>query len=169
MPGGGAGARLSDARRPLFLASGAAMFVFGITLAALGALFGLPETRARLHVDLAQQGDIFFTLYLGVFVSTILVGPIIDSFGNKVVLTVSVTLVVAGLLGFWVAGSFVSAIVAAFVLGLGGGGLNTSANALVADLYPELRGTMLNLLGVFYGCGAVLIVVASRYLLPVGI
>src|SRR5438093_2594304 len=89
IPGRGAGARLSDARRPLFLASGAAMFVFGITLAALGALFGLPETRGRLHVDLAQQGDIFMLLYAGVFVSTIIVGPIIDSFGNKTVLTTS--------------------------------------------------------------------------------
>jgi len=145
------------------------MFVFGITLAALGALFGLPETRDRLHVDLAQQGDIFLTLYLGVFVSTIIVGPIIDSFGNKIVLAISAALVVAGLLGFLVAGSFVSALSSSFVLGFGGGGLNTAANALVADLYPDRRGAMLNLLGVFYGCGAVLIVVASKVLLPVGI
>ena len=145
------------------------MFVFGITLAALGALFGLPETRGRLHVDLAQQGDIFLTLYAGVFFSTIIVGPIIDSFGNKTVLTTSAALVVAGLLCFLVAGSFVSALSSAFLLGFGGGGLNTAANALVADLYPQQRGAMLNLLGVFYGCGAVLIVVASKYLLPVGI
>jgi len=145
------------------------MFLVGITLAALGALFGLPETRERLHVDLAQQGDIFLALYLGVFASTIIVGPIIDSFGNKIVLTTSAALVVAGLLGFSVAGSFLVAMPVAFILGFGGGGLNTASNALVADLYPGQRGTMLNLLGVFYGFGAVLIVVASRYLLPVGI
>ena len=80
------------------------MFVFGITLAALGALFGMAEVRERIHVDLAQQGDIFLMLYFGVFVSTIIVGPIIDSFGNKIVLIVSAILVVAGLLGFSVAG-----------------------------------------------------------------
>jgi MFS transporter, FHS family, glucose/mannose:H+ symporter len=133
------------------------MFVFGITLAILGALFGLPQMRERIHADLAQQGDIFLMLYFGIFVSTIIVGPIIDSFGNKIVLTASAFGVVAGLLGFWVAGSFVVAMAAAFVLGFGGGGLNTASNALVADLYAENRGAMLNLLGVFFGFGALFI------------
>ena len=144
-------------RRPLFFAACAGMFVFGITLAILGALFGLPLMRERIHADLAQQGDIFLMLYLGIFVSTVIVGPIIDSFGNKIVLTTSAFLVVAGLLSFLVAGSFLSAMAAAFVLGFGGGGLNTASNALVADLYSENRGAMLNLLGVFFGFGALFI------------
>ena len=144
-------------RRPLFFAACAGMFVFGITLAILGALFGLPLMRERIHADLAQQGDIFLMLYLGIFVSTVIVGPIIDSFGNKIVLTTSAFFVVAGLLGFLVAGSFLSAMAAAFVLGFGGGGLNTASNALVADLYSENRGAMLNLLGVFFGFGALFI------------
>jgi MFS transporter, FHS family, glucose/mannose:H+ symporter len=46
---------------------------------------------------------------------------------------------------------------AAFILGFGGGGLNTAANALVADLYAGNRGAMLNLLGVFFGFGALFI------------
>src|SRR5438552_5831693 len=144
-------------RRPLFFATCAGMFVFGITLAILGALFGLPLMRERIHADRAQQGDIFLMLYFGIFVSTIIVGPIIDSFGNKIVLTFSAALVVAGLLGFSVAGSFALAMAAAFVLGFGGGGLNTASNALVADLYSENRGAMLNLLGVFFGFGALFI------------
>ena len=98
-------------RRPLFIAASAGMFVFGITLAILGALFGLPAMRERIHADLAQQGDIFLALYLGIFVSTIIVGPIIDSFGNKIVLIVSAVGVVAGLLGFIVAASFVTSMV----------------------------------------------------------
>src|SRR5207248_10216215 len=127
------------ARRTLFFGACAGMFVFGITLAILGALFGLPQMRERIHADLAQQGDIFLMLYLGIFVSTLIVGPIIDSFGNKIVLIVSADGVVAGLLGFIVAASFVPSTVAAFVHGFGGGGLNTAANALVADLYAENR------------------------------
>ncbi len=110
------------------------MFVFGIVLAILGALFGLPQMRERIHADLAQQGDIFLMLYFGIFVSTIIVGPIIDTFGNKIVLTVSAASVVAGLLGFSVAASFVLAMTSAFVLGFGGGGLNTAANA-----FPRTR------------------------------
>src|SRR6266550_3948951 len=146
-----------NSRRSLFIAASAGMFVFGITLAILGALFGLPAMRERIHADLAQQGDIFLALYLGIFVSTIIVGPVIDSFGNKIVLIVSAVGVVAGLLGFIVAASFVTAMIAAFVLGFGGGGLNTAANALVADLYADNRGAMLNLLGVFFGFGALFI------------
>ena len=116
------------------------MFLTGITLAILGALFGLTT-----HVKPAEQGDILLILYLGFLVSTIFVGPVIDSFGNKVVMLVSAICVLAGLLGPF-----------AFLLGLGGGGLNTASNALVADLYPEKRGAMLNLVAVFFGLGAFL-------------
>src|SRR6266446_5928808 len=72
-----------NSRRPLFIAASAGMFVFGNTLAILGVLFGLPAMRGRIHADLAQQGDVFLMLYLGIFVSTIIVGPIIDSFRSE--------------------------------------------------------------------------------------
>lgn len=144
-------------RNRLFAGACAAMFVFGIVLAILGALFGLPAMRERLGVTLVQQGDIFLALFFGVFLSTIIAGPTIDSFGNKVVLTVSAALVTIALVMFASASSFVSALAAAAILGFGGGGLNTSSNALVADIYPENRGTMLNIVGMFFGFGALFI------------
>jgi FHS family glucose/mannose:H+ symporter-like MFS transporter len=144
-------------RTQLFWGACAGMFVFGIVLAILGTLFGLPEMRERLTIDLAQQGDIFLALYFGVFVSTVVVGPVIDSWGNKPVLVTSAILVALALVLFSTAHSFAAAIVAAFVLGFAGGGLNTSSNALVADLYVENRGAMLNLLGTFFGVGALFI------------
>lgn len=144
-------------RRQLFAAACAGIFVFGIVLAILGTLFGLPEMRERLGIDLAQQGDIFLMLFLGVFLSTLVVGPVIDSFGNKLVLTIAAALVAVALTLFSMATSFLSAAVAGFLLGVGGGGLNMSANALVSDLYAEDRGAMLNLLGTFFGFGALFI------------
>ncbi|HSP15200.1 MAG TPA: MFS transporter [Thermoanaerobaculia bacterium] len=144
-------------RNRLFLGACAAMFVFGIVLAILGALFGLPAMRERLGVTLVQQGDIFLALFFGVFLSTIVVGPMIDSFGNKIVLTISAALVTIALVVFAYVHSFPGAMLAAVILGFGGGGLNTSANALVADLYPENRGPMLNVLGTFFGFGALFI------------
>ena len=147
----------TDARRPLFAAACAGMFVFGIALALLGTLFGLPEMRARLQVNLAQQGDLFLLLFSGVLVSSLLVGPLIDRTGNKVVLFVSALLVTLALGGFAAADSFRFAAVAALLLGLGGGGLNTSANVLVSDIYGDERGPMLNLLGISYGIGALLL------------
>ncbi len=143
--------------KPLFVSACAGMFVFGIVLAVLGTAFGLPDMRARLHVDLAQQGNLFLVLYLGIFLSNFVVGPLIDSIGNKLVLLVSSLLVAAALAGFAAADSFGSAAAAGFILGLGGGGLNTSTNALVSDIYGENRGAMLNLLGVFFGFGALFV------------
>jgi fucose permease len=142
---------------PLFFGAAAAMFVFGLVLAVLGTVFGLPEMRARLHVDLAQQGNLFLLQYLGVFVASMIAGPLIDSVGNRLVLLVSALLVTAGLVGFAGAHSFFAAALAALPLGLGGGGLNTSANALVSSLYAESRAAMLNLLGVFFGFGALFV------------
>jgi len=146
-----------SSRRALFVAASAAMFVFGIVLALLGVLFGLPEMRARLHVDLAQQGDLFLLLYVGVLIASTLSGPLLDRLGNKLVLLVSALLVSGALVGFTEARSFGVAAVSGVILGLGGGGLNTASNALVSDLYGQERGAMLNVLGVFYGVGALVI------------
>lgn len=145
------------ARRPLFAASCAGLFLFGIVLALLGTLCGLPEMRLRLGINMAQQGDLFLLLYFGVFIATALAGPLIDRLGNKPVLAVSALLVTAALGGFAAWQSFRLAAASALLLGLGGGGLNTAANTLVSDLYSEDRGAMLNVLGVFYGIGALAI------------
>jgi MFS transporter, FHS family, glucose/mannose:H+ symporter len=141
----------------LFAAGCAGMFVFGVVLALLGTLFGLPEMRLRMRVDLAQQGNLFFLLFLGVCSSTLAAGPLIDNLGHKLVLLWSSLLVMAGLLGFVAARSPASASIAAVLIGVGGGGLNTAANVLVSDLYAHNRGPMMNLLGMFYGVGALFV------------
>lgn len=110
--------------------------------------------RARLHVTLAQQGSLILLLYFGIFVSSLVVGPLIDHLGNKVNLLASSLIVAAALVLFADANSFTTASAAAILLGLGGGGLNTCTNVLVSDLYAAQRGPMLNLLGIFFGIGA---------------
>lgn len=144
-------------RGVLFGGAATGIFVFGIVMAVLGTLFGLPEMRSRLQMSLAQQGSMFLLLYLGIFLATLVAGPVIDAIGNKVILVISSVLVAAGMAGFALAHSFGAAAIPAVLLGFGGGGLNTSTNALVSDLYGEKRGSMLNLLGIFYGIGALCI------------
>ncbi|MGA6952043.1 MAG: MFS transporter [Candidatus Sulfotelmatobacter sp.] len=141
-------------RKVLFGGAATGIFVFGIVMAVLGTLFGLPEMRQRLQIDLSQQGNVFLLLYLGILLATLLAGPVIDSMGNKLILVTSAALVASGMAGFAYAHSFGGAAISAVLLGLGGGGLNTSTNALVSDLYGEDRGPMLNVLGIFYGIGA---------------
>jgi FHS family glucose/mannose:H+ symporter-like MFS transporter len=144
----------TNRRGVLFGGAATGIFVFGIVMAVLGTLFGLPEMRQRLKIDLAQQGNVFLLLYVGILLATLVAGPVIDSMGNKVILVASAALVASGMAGFAYAHSFGQAATPAVLLGLGGGGLNTSTNALVSDLYGEKRGPMLNVLGIFYGIGA---------------
>jgi MFS family permease len=89
--------------------------------------------RARLQINLSQQGNLFLLLYLGIFCASVIVGPLIDSVGNKANLFVSSVLVSAAMVWFALAHSFASAAMAAVLLGLGGGGLNTCTNALVSQ------------------------------------
>ena len=131
------------------------MLVFGIVFAVLGTVFGLPAMRVRLHIDLAQQGNVFLLLYFGIFAASLVVGPLIDRFGHKPNLFLAGTIVAAAMLLFGHAQSLTAASFAAILLGLGGGGLNTCTNVLVSELYGEQRGPMLNLLGVFFGVGAI--------------
>jgi MFS transporter, FHS family, glucose/mannose:H+ symporter len=143
--------------RTLFLSACGGMLVFGIVFAVLGTVFGLPTMRAKLQMNLAQQGNLFLLLYLGIFCASLIVGPLIDHFGNKAGLLVSSLIVAVAMLAFAGALSLMTASFAALLLGLGGGGLNTCPNVLVSDLYGEQRGPMLNLLGIFFGVGALLV------------
>jgi fucose permease len=139
----------------LFASACAGILVFGIVLAILGAVFGLPAMRSRLQVSLAQQGTMFLLLYFGIFAGSMVVGPLIDHLGNKANLLASSLIVALAMIFFAGAHSFATASIAAILLGVGGGGLNTCTNVLVSDLYTDQRGPMLNLLGIFFGVGAI--------------
>jgi MFS transporter, FHS family, glucose/mannose:H+ symporter len=143
--------------RTLFLSACGGILVFGIVFAVLGTVFGLPEMRTRLQINLAQQGNLFLLLYLGIFCSSLTVGPLIDHLGNRINLLVSSLVVGVAMLAFANAHSLLVASFAALLLGFGGGGLNTCTNVLVSHLYGERRGPMLNLLGIFFGIGALFV------------
>jgi FHS family glucose/mannose:H+ symporter-like MFS transporter len=151
-------------RTKLFFAACGGMAVFGVCLALLGTTFGFPEMRERLSVDPQRLGSLSSLLITGVWVATVIAGPTIDRFGNKLVLAVSSYLAAASLVAFAYAGSFGAAAAASFVLGFGGGGLNTSTNALVSDLYDRERGSMLNVLGIFFGVGGLGVPLAAASL-----
>ena len=76
------------------------MFTFGMVIALLGTLFGLPEMRQRLDIDLAQQGDLFSILSFGLLLSSLVAGPVLDRFGAKPVLTSAAALATVALLAF---------------------------------------------------------------------
>jgi fucose permease len=149
-------------RGRLFLSACGALFVFGVLLVLLGTLFGMPEMRERLQVtDMVRQGDLQTLLLFGVFLATVVAGPVIDRFGNKLTLAVSSLLATVGMIGMGAAHSYAAAQISGFVLGLGGGGLNVSANVLTSSLFADDRGAKLNLLAVFFGVGAMFLAFAA--------
>jgi fucose permease len=131
----------------------AGIFVFGIVMAVLGAI--LPSLFDRIGFGAAAAGNLFLTMNFAMLVTTLFFGPLVDRFGFKALLAVSAFLVAAAFLLLAFASTYGLVLGAAVVLGLGGGGLNGGANALTSDLHEgDKRGSALNILGIFFGFGA---------------
>jgi fucose permease len=130
----------------------AGMFVFGIVMAALGAV--LPSLFERIGFGEGAAGNLFLTMNFAMLLMTLAFGPLVDRFGFKALLVICSLLVAASFLLLTAAATYGLVLVAAVVLGLGGGGLNGGTNALTSDINPERRGAALNLLGIFFGFGA---------------
>jgi fucose permease len=133
----------------LLVAANACMFVFGAVLLLMGSL--LPS----LQVSYAQAGNLGAFPLAGILVATVLVGPILDLIGAKPVLAVALALVSVSVALLPALDSYSALAGSAFAYGLGGGLLNTAANALVADLSAAGRAAALNLLGFFFSLGAI--------------
>jgi fucose permease len=116
--------------------------------------FGATSLRLDIHATIQQQGTIFLTLYVGVLLANLMIGPLVAAFGRKQMLLLSNAMLIAALLSFPHLHSVLTAAAAAIVLGWGGGAMNVAVNALVSDIYPTNRPARLNLLGVFFGFGA---------------
>ncbi len=141
--------------RPLMSSACAGIFVFGIVMAILGAI--LPSLFSRIQFNKSEAGNLFFYMNLAMLAMSVFFGPIVDRFGYKIFLALSSLLVALSLVLFNMASTYSFLILAAVLLGFGGGGLNGGSNALTSDLYPERRSAALNLLGIFFGFGALTI------------
>ena len=130
------------------------MFVFGIVMALLGAL--LPLLSQQFGFDLAQAGNLFLTMNCCMLVSMLSLGVLTDRFGQKPVLIAGALAVAGAFVLLIQSASFGAVLVSVGLLGVGGGALNGGTNTLVSDLYadPIRKASALNLLGVFFGFGA---------------
>jgi fucose permease len=129
------------------------MLTFGIVLTVLGAV--LPDVITRFGIDKAQAGSLFLLMTVGILGVSDAVGPVVDSYGYKGMLILATALIIAGLEGIAFASSLALLRVAILLIGFGGGIVNGGTNALVADISTDAKGASLNLLGVFFGIGAV--------------
>ncbi|MCX6569018.1 MAG: MFS transporter [Candidatus Aminicenantes bacterium] len=131
----------------------AGIFVFGIVMAIFGAI--LPSLFDRIGFGAGAAGDLFLTMNFAMLVTTLFFGPLVDRFGFKALLAVSAFLVAGAFLLLSMASTYGLVLGAAVVLGLGGGALNGGTNALTSDIHEgDKRGSALNVLGIFFGFGA---------------
>ena len=135
----------------LILAAIVGIFVYGVVAATWGNLnptLGL--TDAQIATIAAWQG-------IGLVVGSLFVGPLIDLKGKKVALLGGLALISIALWSLPSAGhDYSTVLILLAVLGLGGSIVVTAANALVSDVSESRRGTMLNLLNLFFGLGGLL-------------
>lgn len=132
----------------------AGMFVFGIVMALLGAI--LPSLAERLRFAVADIGTLFLVMNFAMLLCSLALGLAIDRFGMKPPLSFGPLLVAGALVLIVRAVNFPDLLPAVALLGIGGGAVNGAANTLVADLHedPQRKSGALNLLGVFFGFGA---------------
>lgn len=143
----------------VFIAACAGMFFFGVAMLSLGPLLG----QLNQIVDGANR--LPSTMSIGIFLGTILFGPIVDRFGYKWLLVVSSVFALAGLQGLAHCATIGMLHLSIFCLGFGGGILNGETNALVSDIYDDTkRGGRLGLLGAAYCVGALLWVLLNYFI-----
>jgi MFS transporter, FHS family, glucose/mannose:H+ symporter len=140
-------------RRALFACACLGMLTFGIVLTILGAV--LPDIVARFGIDKTQAGSLFLLMTFGILTGTLVFGPMVDRYGFKGMLLFGIVLIAIGLEGIAFAPSMGALRIAIAIIGFGGGIINGGTNAIVADISTEGKHASLNLLGVFFGIGAV--------------
>lgn len=135
----------------------AGMFVFGIVMALVGAV--VPSLSERLPLTLGDVGTLFLVMNFAMLVASLVAGLMMDRGGLKLPLAAGAGLVALGLLLVGMAAGLAMVLLAVACLGFGGGAVNAGANTLVADLHddPKRKAAALNLLGVFFGFGALVL------------
>lgn len=130
------------------------MFAFGIVMALLGAT--MPVLSGRLSLGLDDVGTLFLVTNGAMLAASLVVGPVMDRYGLKGPLTAGAAMVAVALVGVAAASRWHQLLPAVACLGFGGGILNAGTNTLVADVHddPEAKASALNVLGVFFGIGA---------------
>jgi fucose permease len=131
----------------------AGTFAFGTMVAFLGAT--LPELRARFGFDIQQSGTLISLLFMPQVPMSFVAGPLIDRFGKKPVLASGSLLCAVALATIGVVHTYGVLAILVFTLGIGASCINSGANTLVPDIYPENPSSKLNLASAFFSLGTV--------------
>ncbi len=107
--------------------------------------------------------------FIGFFISSIFGGILSDKYGRKIVILTALILLAGGALTWSFSKNIPTCYTGSFLLGLGGGILESLTCVILIDLFPDKKKLALNLSQVFYCLGAVGSLFALGYYMPDGI
>lgn len=139
-------------KKPVFWSACLGMLLFGICLITMGSV--APDLKEKFALDGIAAGTLFSILPVGILSGSFVFGPVCDSWGYKWILVIACAAMFVGFQGIAYAHTLGLLKLSVFFFGLGGGIINGTTNALVADISAEHKGANLSLLGVFFGLGA---------------
>ncbi len=139
-------------RSQVFAAACIGLFLFGMTLITLGSI--LPSLTTKFESHGLNKGILVSVLPIGILAGSLIFGPVVDRYGYKLLLIISVLISAISLEGLAFTHSIPLLYLCIFFTGFGGGIINGGTSALVADISAENKGANLSLLGVFFGIGA---------------
>lgn len=142
-------------------------FVFGFTDNLKGPT--LPAMIDEMGISYGTGGNIFFGIYLGFLITTLVTGILADRFGLKLVLMLAGGLLILGVGGYSVSRSAFLLGASLFVVGLGLGAIELGANAAIVQAHPRNKGMYLNLMAVLHGLGAMLAPLFAGWLLNLNV
>jgi fucose permease len=138
-------------------------FVFGFTDNLKGPT--LPPMIAEMGISYGTGGNIFFGIYFGFLLTTLISGILADRFGLKLVLMLAGVLLAFGVGGYSASQTAFLLGASLFVVGLGLGAIELGANAAIVAAHPRQKGLYLNLMAVMHGLGAMLAPLFAGWLL----
>lgn len=141
-------------RKKAILTAGAflSLAINGLVLTALGA--SLPLVQELLDIDLRQSGFLMAVLQTGFTLFSLVAGVLSDRYQRERILALGCCLLGAGSFFFCSSLSYQQNLVMAALIGCGIGTILSSSNTLLVSLYPQKKGSILNIHHIFFGLGS---------------
>jgi|HigsolmetaAR201D_1030396.scaffolds.fasta_scaffold02321_11 fucose permease len=146
------------------------LIVLSLNFVALGgicSMFGtaLEELAVNNASTLSAVGSVITMLFLGSLIALLIVGPLSDRVGQRPTIAIGALLMILGSAGVALSRSLPLLLGSGLMIGLGQGSINISSIVLISKVFPTRQTTMLGLLNVFYGIGAISIPALASFTL----
>lgn len=154
---------------PYARATGAVLLSMFIFACSSNIMFAcLRQASLTFQVNFADFSVVISIQFAGFFLTCLVGGIASDRWGKKPIMLIGCLLTMLGSLGWASASSMQAVYVGAFVLGMGGGILETSGAAILTDLHPQQSKFFMNLSQAAYCLGAIGAPALMALLLPLG-